>query len=39
MNEIKRVINAFFARYEFEYRMLVVIAIASLFYIHFSQCV
>ena len=34
MTELKRKLNAFFAKYEFEYRVLVVIAIAYLFYAH-----
>jgi len=39
MRELKRKLNAFFAKYEFEYRMLVVIAIAYLLYAHTFQCV
>ena len=38
MTELKRKINAFFARYEFEYRITVVVAILFLFYIHYSGC-
>jgi len=39
MRELKRKLNAFFAKYEFEYRMLVVIAIVYLLYAHTFQCV
>ena len=39
MRELKRKINAFFAEYEFEYRVLVIIAIAYLFYLHILKCV
>ena len=39
MTELKKRVNAFFAKYEFEYRVLVIIAIAYLFYIHISKCV
>ena len=39
MIELKKKVNAFFAKYEFEYRVLVIIAIAYLFYIHISKCV
>jgi len=38
MAELKRKINALFAKYEFEYRMLVIIAIAYLLYAHTFQC-
>jgi len=38
MNEIKRKINALFAKYEFEYRIAVVTAIVFLFYIHYLGC-
>ena len=38
MTELKRKINAFFAKYEFEYRIAVVMAIVFLFYIHYSGC-
>jgi len=39
MRELKRKLNAFFAKYEFEYRVLVIIAIAYLLYAHTFQCV
>jgi len=39
MRELKRRLRAFLARNDLEYRVLVIIAIAYLFYVHILKCV